>query len=416
MSISPLGTSHEGPDHAPTPRVGHGLYVGGSDIFNKLNQPAQKLPVYWAEHIEQLDLVGYRPFYDGPPAPAHLRLYRGLTNVVKHRVGIAQEGNIRHISVRRMRLPSLLDTLFQDLWILLNLRPLLARTYATAIVYAPESALIARYLKRSGRVGYLVYHDIDYYPYVPYVRPRQRRIVAWRERLAVRAADAVISVSRPLVKLRQDQGAKNVLYLPNGVDFAYFAQANTQRGDRPPTLLYVGTLDLRWGIDLPIRAMPLILERLPQARMLIAGTGTDEDDLKALAQELGVQDSVQFLGFIPYSDLPALMAQADVGLATSREDLFRQYASPLKLVEYMAAGLPVICSGGGEAELMIAESGGGINVPFTPQACAQAVIDLLANPGDLSARREAAIAYAQTRTWQRLTATLVDFLNAHAAR
>ncbi len=392
------------------PLAGHCLYIGGSDMFNKKNQPAQNLPVHWAQYVEKLDVVGYRAFYDGPPASAAQRLIRGLKNTVSRRVTTAQDGHVRRIDVRLLRLPRLLDALAQDFWLLPNLRPHLAPYYDIAIVYAPESAFIARYLKRSGRVGYLLYHDIDYYPYVPYVRPGERKIVAWREKLAVRAADAVISVSRPLVDLRKEQGAHDVLYLPNGVDFAYFSRANAQRGDHPPTLLYVGSLETNWGVDLPIRAMPLILKKIPGARLLIAGKGRDEDELKALAQSLALGDAVEFLGFVPYKELPALMARADIGIATSREDIFRQYASPLKLVEYMAAGLPVICSGGGEAELMVAESGGGINVEFTPESCAEAVCHLLRHPEQLAAQRQAAIDYARPRTWEQLTEQLARFL------
>jgi len=94
------------------------------------------------------------------------------------------------------------------------------------------------------------------------------------------------------------------------------------------------------------------------------------------------------------------LVQADIGIATSRSNAFRQYASPLKIVEYMAAGLPVICSGGGEAKKMIEESGAGMNIPFEPEAFAEAVQSLWATPGRLSAAREAAISYACSRSWE----------------
>jgi len=393
-------------------RPGRYLYVGGSDMFNPFNQPAQHLPIHWAKHIEQLDLVGYGTFYDGPHASRLYRLGKGINNVLskRRRIIITQEGSIRRIKARLLRLPGLTDPLVQDLWIYLILHRYLASYYDIGIVYDPESALLAKWLKKSGRVGLLVYHDIDYYPYV---RSRWKKVVAWRERMVVRDADAVISVSRPLVKLRKGQGAKQVLYLPNGVNFERFNEANRQReaaGVRAPTLLYSGTLDLRWGVDLPLRAMPMLRQQLTGVRLLIAGTGPAEGELKALSQSLGLDEAVSFLGMVPYKDLPQVMALADVGLATSREDIFRHYASPLKIVEYMAAGLPVICSGGGEAELMINESRGGINIAFLPEAFALAAQALLNKPEELAAYRQAAIAYASSRTWERLGKQLAQFL------
>jgi glycosyltransferase involved in cell wall biosynthesis len=391
---------------------GHYLYVGGTDIFNRFNQPAQHLPLHWAKHIEQLDLIGYKTFYDGPCASGLHRLREGINNVLKphRRIVFTQQGTIRRIAARRLRLPGLVDPLAQDLWIYAILRRHLASYYSIAIVHDPESALLARWLKRSGRVGLLVYHDIDYYPYV---RSRWKKVIAWRERIVVRDADAVISVSRPLVDLRRKQGAKQVLYLPNGVSFERFNEANRQRkaaGSRPPTLLYSGTLDLRWGVDLPLQAMPSLLQQVPEARLVIAGSGPAEDKLRALAHSLGLGEAVRFLGMVPYKDLPQVMARADVGLATSRADIFRHYASPLKIIEYMAAGLPVICSGGGEAELMISESKGGSNIAFTPESFTQAAQALLTKPAELAACREAAVAYAHSRSWEILGKQLADFL------
>lgn len=399
-------------------RKGHYLYVGGTDIFNRFNQPAQHLPLHWAKHIERLDLIGYKTFYDGPPAPRLRRLHKGISNVLTdhRRVIITQEGPIRRIAARRLRLPGLIDPLIQDIWICAIIRKHLAPYYDIGIVHDPESALIARWLKRSRRVGLLAYHDIDYYPYV---RSRWQKTIAWREHMVVRDSDAVISVSRPLVKLRKEQGAKQVLYLPNGVDFERFNQANLRRETariRPPTLLYSGTLDLRWGVDLPLRAMPALLRQVPEARLLIAGTGPAEGELKVLSQSLGLGEAVSFLGMVPYGDLPKVMADADVGLATSREDIFRHYASPLKIIEYMAAGLPVICSGGGEAELMIDESGGGINIEFFEESFIRATQALLTRPAELAARRQAAIAYASSRSWERLGDQLANFLHQQAGR
>jgi glycosyltransferase involved in cell wall biosynthesis len=193
-----------------------------------------------------------------------------------------------------------------------------------------------------------------------------------------------------------------VAVVPNGVDFARFHAANLVRTEHPPTLVYAGSLDARWGVDLSIRAMPLLRRQFPDIRLLIAGRGPAEQELRQLALSMGLGDCVRFEGFVPYPDLPNLLAQADIGVATSRRDSFRRYASPLKIVEYMAAGLPVICSGGGEAEMMIEESKAGINIPFEPESFAEAVQSLCATPSNLSAAREAAINYAQGRSWEQM--------------
>ncbi len=386
-------------DHGMEPLAGDFLFVAGSDLFNRLNQPSQHMPYHLAKHLERLDLVGYVRFYDGPPAPAWQRIGQGLRNVLSHRIQINEDGKIRTIVARRLRLPGWLDPLLQDLWLCTILRPHLQRRYDVAVVDGPESALLARFLKKSEQVQFLIYYDIDYYPGV---HPQWAKILSWRERILCDEADAVASVSRPLAALREQQGARRAVVIPNGVDFPRFYAANFVRCEHPPTLIYTGSLDARWGVDLSIRAMPLLRSQVPDIRLLIVGRGPAEAELRRLAQSLGVEDCVRFAGFVPHADLPGLLAQADIGIATSRQDIFRQFASPLKIVEYMAAGLPVLCSGGGEAEQMIAESGAGTNIPFEPEAFAEAAGRLWSTPGCLANARAAAVDYARSRSWEQI--------------
>jgi glycosyltransferase involved in cell wall biosynthesis len=375
------------------------LYIAGSDLYNRLNQPSQHMPYHLANHLERLDLVGYARFYDGPPAPAWQRFTHGIQNVLSHRINICEEGHIRTIAARRLRLPGVMDPMVQDLWLYTILRPHFKRQYQVGIVDGPESALLALFLKKTGRVRFLIYYDIDYYPGQ---HPQWSWLLSQREQICCKVADAVASVSRPLAALREQQGARLAIVVPNGVDFACFHAANLIRKEHPLTLIYTGSLDARWGVDLSIRAMPLLRSRIPDIRLLIAGAGPAEQELHQLAQSLELGDCVRFEGYIPHADLPSLMAQADIGIATSRSNSFRKYASPLKIVEYMAAGLPVICSGGGEAEQMIDESKAGANIPFEPEAFAEAVQSLCAIPGSLSASREAAIKYARGRSWEQM--------------
>jgi glycosyltransferase involved in cell wall biosynthesis len=375
------------------------LFVAGSDLFNPLNQPSQHMPYHLARHLERLDLVGYVRFYDGPPAPAWQRIKYGMQNVAFHRISICTVGHIRTIVARRLRLPGSLDPLLQDLWLYTIIRPYLKPRYDVGIVDGPESALLARWLKKTERVQFLIYYDIDYYPAV---HPKWSGILSRREKICCNTAEAVASVSRPLAALREQQGARLAVVVPNGVDFPRFHKANLGRTEHPPTLIYMGSLDERWGVDLAIQAMPLLHPQVPDVRLLIVGRGPAEQELRRLALSMGVNDCVRFVGFVPHSDLPNLLAEADIGIATSRSNAFRQYASPLKIVEYMAAGLPVICSGGGEAEKMIEESRAGINIPFEPRAFAEAVQSLWETPGYLSASHEAAINYARSRSWEQM--------------
>ncbi|MBI5931813.1 MAG: glycosyltransferase family 4 protein [Chloroflexi bacterium] len=391
------------------PLPGKFLFVAGINLtVRKLNSPAQRLPYALAPYLEQMDLVGYINFYGGPPTSTPNKLQKGVRNLLFDRVGVTQEDNIRRMVARRLPLPRSLDVKMQSRWIFQALKGRLARTYDVVIIAHAENAPLAKMLKNSGIAQHLIYNDWDYYP--GYVEPKYRDLVADYEQLHVNLADGVASVSRPLQELRTQQGAKRTIVIPNAVEFEKFNRAYQNRKPHPPTLIYCGSVDARWGIDLAIRALPSLRHHVSDARVMVVGSGPAENELQALAKELGVSEHVVFTGAVPYEQLPDMMAEADIGLATSRQDEFRKYASPMKITEYMAAGLPVIASGGGEAEQMIDESRGGVHIAYDTEALIQAALPLLQNRTQFETMQQAALDYAHSRTWDEMGKRLALFM------
>ncbi len=391
------------------PLPGKFLFVAGINLtVQKLNSPAQRLPYALAPYLEQMDLVGYVNFYGGPPTSKFNKLAKGAANLLTDRVSVTQEGNVRRLIARRLPLPRSLDVKMQSRWIFQALEGKLARKYDVAIVAHAENAPLAKMLKNSGIAQHLVYNDWDYYP--GYVEAEYRDLVAGYEQQHVDLADGVASVSRPLQELRTQQGAKRTIVIPNAVEFEKFNRAYQNRKPHPPTLIYCGSVDARWGIDLAIRALPTLRQHIPDVRVMVVGGGPAEDELQAIAKEIGVSESVVFTGAVPYEQLPDMMTEVDIGLATSRQDEFRKYASPMKITEYMAAGLPVIASGGGEAEQMIEESRGGVHIAYDTDALIQAVLPLLQNRTLFETMQQAALDYARSRTWDEMGKRLALFM------
>jgi glycosyltransferase involved in cell wall biosynthesis len=247
----------------------------------------------------------------------------------------------------------------------------------------------------------LVYDDWDYFPGEQARDPFWHWVMRFRERVCVRAADAVISVSSSLRQLREEQGAKRTALVPNGVDLGLFRQAQ-QRIPHPPTLVYMGSLAHAWGADLPIAALPEIRRSVPEARYMVIGRGPDEARLRVMASELGLDGAVHFCGNQAYQDLPRFLAEADIGVATSRDTEFRRHACPLKIVEYMAAGLPVIGTQMGETQAIIEKAMAGEAVRFSPQAFAHAAVTLLSDRGKYDQYARNALAFAERHDWQHL--------------
>ncbi|MGJ9405351.1 glycosyltransferase family 4 protein [Nesterenkonia aurantiaca] len=160
------------------------------------------------------------------------------------------------------------------------------------------------------------------------------------------------------------EAAPTVRVIPNGVDPWRFRlepahlqhldqQTHPDRGPRDAvTIGFLGTLKPWHGTELLLRAIAQVLEHKPepQLRLRIIGGGPELQPLESLAAELGIRERTEFTGPVSPAQVPQLLAGVDIATApypapgTEAE----HYFSPLKVYEYLAAGVPVIASAVGE--------------------------------------------------------------------
>ena len=139
-----------------------------------------------------------------------------------------------------------------------------------------------------------------------------------------------------------------VTVIPNGVSPSDFsASPLPSRENRIPTLLYIGTLADWQGLDVMIKALPKILEK-HDVRLRIVGRGRSRQR-KVLSKQIrktGVEGSVIVQPAVPHHEIPALLAEADICVAPLgfNDRNVTQGACPIKVLEYMAGGRPLLAS------------------------------------------------------------------------
>lgn len=150
-------------------------------------------------------------------------------------------------------------------------------------------------------------------------------------------ADVVFTVSQELLSLFPHH--RSAHWIPNGADVERFTSCASEHAVQKhvrPTVVYVGIIQER--VDLGLIAW-LARER-PQYDFLIAGPvwkGIDVSELRALP-------NVSFPGTITYDDLPALLAPCSVGIVPHKADALVRSMNPMKIYDYLAAGLPVVAA------------------------------------------------------------------------
>jgi len=168
--------------------------------------------------------------------------------------------------------------------------------------------------------------------------------------------------------------------VPNGIDLSRFASAARSPGhESRPRLICLARLVRQKGLDVLLRALPVLQAVLGPVALTILGEGPEQPHLAALAVELGVADAVCFGGTV--GDVRPHLAAADVFVLPSRFE-----GLPLALLEAMATGLPVVVSAvSGNTDAVRDGVDGLLVPPEDPAALAAAVAHVLREP-ELAAR------------------------------
>lgn len=169
--------------------------------------------------------------------------------------------------------------------------------------------------------------------------------------------------------------ADKTAVIPNGVDLSSFtvhpehaAQVRSRHG-AGPVVAYAGRLVHEKGVQDLLDAAAILRDRYPDLRVLIAGEGTYEPELRDQATRRGLDDTVEFCGFVSGNALPELLASADCFAMPSRYEPFGMVA-----LEAIAAGTAVVAAeAGGLTEFIVDGQTGTTHKPGDPQDLARAI-------------------------------------------
>ena len=263
------------------------------------------------------------------------------------------------------------------------------------------SGLIATYLKRRYKIPFVFeltdpleqewemcqikqFRPLFWY----YLRSRFKK---WLSLRLLHQADLVLPISKwlkdDLIKNKGISESK-IMVLPEGANSKLFFHREREEEvvekyqlNEAKVIIYEGTLDKARQLSLLLQAFSRVSRERQKARLLMVGDGDDRENLQNLAKELRMVDDVIFTGRVSQSEVPNFIAAAAIGVSAVPPLSFYKASSPVKMFEYMAMAKPVVANEEiPEHKEVLEESGGGILVPFAPEAFARAIIELLDNP------------------------------------
>lgn len=269
------------------------------------------------------------------------------------------------------------------------------------------NALSGLILQRLGFVKKTIYYTIDYNP----ARFRNRlfnSIYHWIDQCCTRYSAETWNTTHLVEEARKTYfgfrgGTQKVV--PIGIWFNRFPRVAFSEVNKH-TVVFMGGLLKRQGVQDILAAIPLIVERIPDFHFLVIGGGSYLSELVQQAKELGIEKYVRFTGYIEkHEDIEKILVRCALAVVmyTNRDDKgnlnFIHFGDPGKIKSYLASGLPIIMNDFPFNARQLEQSECAVVVDNTPESIARAVVELLNDEQKLQRYREQAVKTARQFDW-----------------
>jgi len=250
--------------------------------------------------------------------------------------------------------------------------------------------------------------------------PTQRHLGRWITYQTLQGANRIIVVSEALKDtLTAEFGissAKTSVVL-NGTNVDLFSQPYDKREVRVnynigsgPIVAFVGIFQPWHGVDLLVSSYRQVHKRFPTSELVIIGDGQGRETVIAQLEDLGLTEHVKLLGRLPQDQVAAVLSLTDVAVAPYPFDHGDIVGTPLKIIEYMAAGKAIVASTAPIHEI-IADGQTGLRVkPANAEALAQGICRLLEDESLRTRLAANARVQAQNYSWHRVVERLENII------
>lgn len=284
------------------------------------------------------------------------------------------------------------------------------------------NALAGLCLKKIGIVKTVVYYVSDYSP-TRFGETLFNSLYLQLDRFCVKHADFIWDVSPAMKKGRIEAGllskdTHRILHVPNALFVSQIASLPISERNTN-SLVYMGSLDPEFGLDLAIEALKEVKKKIPDTILNIVGGGEYLSKLKVLAKKLDLRDSVIFYGFVEdNNEMAKIVRDSYLGLAPYRRFFdgssrwYGWYGDAGKIRQYLASGLPVVTTHVPPLGRDIVEQGAGIMTKDTVKSFSDGIMRLLSDHTLYTKLTSAAENISKDNTWENVYAKAFNDMEA----
>lgn len=152
---------------------------------------------------------------------------------------------------------------------------------------------------------------------------------------------------------------EKISIMPNGIDTKLF---HASKNKKSKIILFSGVMYSHRGVDVLLKAAPTVIKKIPEVKFLLLGDGPELNELKKIVKNSKIEDNVEFKGWIDREKIINYLAEASIGIGPLKSTTVTKNALPIKVLEYMASSLPILCQKNTLPDNILLENENGYSV------------------------------------------------------
>jgi len=205
--------------------------------------------------------------------------------------------------------------------------------------FAPNAAVsISEYLK----IPAIIKIDDAVYEKSIGLKSIQRKIERMISSKALKKAAKILVANEGTKKIVRDfynVPLEKIGIIPNGINIDLF-HINGVKNSK--IVFFSGVMYHHRGVDILLKSVPAVVKKVPEVKFLLIGEGPELDNLQKIVRDYNIEKNVEFRNWLERKEIINFLSEVSIGIGPLRSTTVTKDALPIKVLEYMAASLPII--------------------------------------------------------------------------
>ena len=209
--------------------------------------------------------------------------------------------------------------------------------------------------------------------------------------------------TKELVEKYYNIKKEKISIVPNGVELKQFES----KLKRKRQIIFSGVMYEHRGLDILMKAVPIIIKKISDIQIVLVGNGPELENIKKIVKDTNIESNITFLGWVEHEKIPKILKESIIGIGPLRSTDVTKNTLPIKILEYMAASLPIVAKNGTIPSDILIDGENGFSIQNSTDL-AEKIIKLLENKKMLEKFGENSKKMVEKFDWKNISQMIID--------